>query len=28
VSALAVERIAFERDRMVLLVRVAGGPAA
>ncbi len=27
-SALAVERIAFERDRMVLLVRVAGGPAA
>ncbi len=27
-SALAVERIAFERDRMVLLVRVPGGPAA
>ena len=27
-SPLAIERIAFERDRMVLLVRVPAGPAA
>lgn len=27
-APLAVERVAIERDRMALLVRVAGGPAA
>ena len=27
-AALVVERVAIERDRMALLVRVAGGPAA
>lgn len=27
-APLAVERVAIERDRMVLLVRVAGGPTA
>lgn len=27
-APLRIERVAFERDRMVLLVRVSGGPAA